>query len=161
MSPKVDPFEPRKSKTGKVRVQIFDANGEVVYRAYVENPDGSLRKAQLESFVAPNAQLQGLDLSGAILYWAYLDHADLSFANLSNADLRGANLDRTICRGTIFRDANLGRNNIGSRTSLRGADLSQAVLDGAVLTDAIYDSATQFPVSFDPAMHGMSHVDDL
>jgi hypothetical protein len=54
-------------------------------------------------------------LTGAVLYWASLGDADLSFADLSGADLRGAMLYRTICRGTKFCGANLGRDNLTHR----------------------------------------------
>ena len=120
-----------------------------------------LRGADLEGLVAPLGQLQGLDLSGATLYWASLGDADLSFADLSDADLRGAMLYRTRCRGTKFCRANLGRDNLNGRTDLKGADLSTVDLTDANLRDAIYDEATTFPSGFDPTAAGMTHVDHL
>lgn len=150
-----------RKKKQKAEIEIFDLTGEIVYRAYVDDPAQGLRGANLEGFAAPLAQLQGLDLSGANLYWASLGDADLSFANLSRADLRGATLDRAVCRQTNFRGANLGRDNLDGRSSIKGADLTGAVLDGAKLTDAVYDGMTRFPVGFDPQAHGMTHVDDL
>jgi uncharacterized protein YjbI with pentapeptide repeats len=150
-----------KAKKQKSEIAIFDSTGAVVHRAYVDDASAGLRGANLEGLVAPLGQLQGLDLSGATLYWASLGDADLSFANLSRADLRGAMLYRTICRGTNFSEANLGRDNLHGRTDLRGADLSTAILQGAILTDAVYDQATKFPPGFAPTESGMINVEDL
>lgn len=149
------------SKKQKANIEIFDATGDVVYRTYVEDPSRGLQGAVLEGFAAPLAQMQGLNLSGAKLYWASLGDADLSFANFSGADLRGATLDGAICRQTNFRDANLGRDNLNGRTSLKSADLTGAILDGAILSDVVYDNVTKFPAGFDPRKHGLTHVDDL
>jgi hypothetical protein len=111
--------------------------------------------------VAPLGQLQGLDLTGATLYWASLGDADLSFADLSRADLRGAMLYRTKCRGTKFCEANLGRDALHGRTNLKGADLSTADLRGAILAGAVYDDETKFPEGFVPSEAGMTHVEEL
>ena len=149
----------RTSKSGKVRLEIFDATGEVVYRAYIEDGSKGLRGAKLESFVAPFAQLQGLDMSGASLYWASLGGADMSFADLSDTDLRGASLDEAICHSTKFRGANFGRSNVGGAASLRGTDLSTADLEGANLDGAMFDSSTLFPPGLDPIARGMIRVE--
>jgi uncharacterized protein YjbI with pentapeptide repeats len=148
-------------ENAKLPVEIFDATGEVVYRAYVKDPTQGLRGASLESFVAPLAQLQGLDLSNSTLYWACLSDADLSFAKLAGAEMRGAILDGAICRHTDFRGADLSRDNLGGRTSLKGADLSNAFLERALLTDAVFDGTTKFPEDFDPKAAGMVHMRDL
>jgi uncharacterized protein YjbI with pentapeptide repeats len=145
----------------KAELAIIDVIGRVVHRAYVDDASNGLRGANLEGLVAPLGQLQALDLTGANMYWASLGDADLSFANLSNTDLRGATLDRARCRGTIFRGCNMGRDNLGGRTILRGADLSTADLQGAILDGAVYDDETKFPPTFDPRAHGMVHVGDL
>jgi uncharacterized protein YjbI with pentapeptide repeats len=150
-----------KPKKQKSQISIFDATGAVVHRAYVDDPSEGLRGANLEGLVAPLGQLQGIDLTGARLYWASLGDADLSFADLSRADLRGAMLYRTICRGTKFCDANLGHDNMQGRTDLKGADLSTADLRGAILTDAVYDHGTKFPPGFDPEKAGMTSLEDL
>ena len=150
----------RTSKSGKSRIEIFDATGDVVYRAYVADASQGLRGAQLEAFGAPLAQLQGLDMSGASLYWASLGGADLSFADLSGADLRGASLDKAVCRSTNFRNADFGRGNIGGAASLRGADLSTANLEGANLQGVVFDSETLFPQGFDPRRRGMVLAED-
>jgi uncharacterized protein YjbI with pentapeptide repeats len=153
----------KKDKIIKERsaLAIIDNTGNTVHRIYVEDASVGLRGANLEGIVASTGQFQGLDLSGANLYWASLGEADFSFANLSRADLRGAKLYGAICRSTKFCGANLGRDNVGGRTSLRGADLSTADLTGANLTGAIYDDLTIFPPGFDPARSGMIHVDEL
>ena len=148
-------------KKSKADLVIFDATGRVLRRISVKDPSIGLRGADLSGLAAPLGQLQGLDLSGANLYWASLGDADLSFANLSDSDLRGAALYRTTCRNTNFRRANLGRDNLGGRTNLRGSDLTTAELAGAILDGAVYDDATKFPKEFKPAERGMVHVDDL
>jgi uncharacterized protein YjbI with pentapeptide repeats len=148
-------------KKAKSELAIIDATGRVLHRAFVENPVDGLKGADLSGLMAPLGQFQGLDLSGAYMYWATLGDADLSFANLSSADLRGAMLDRAKCTSTNFRGCNMGRDNLGGRTILRGADLSTADLQGARLDGAVYDDETRFPPRFDPHSHGMTHVDDL
>jgi uncharacterized protein YjbI with pentapeptide repeats len=149
------------SKKVKSDLAIVDATGRVLRRVRVKDPSMGLRGADLSGLAAPLGQLQGLDLSGANLYWASLGDADLSFTNLSGADLRGAALYRATCRNTNFRGANLGRDNLGGRTSLRGADLSTAELADANLDGAVYDDTTKLPPRFDPGKHGMIHIDDL
>jgi RHS repeat-associated protein len=148
-------------KKRKAQLSIIDATGDVVHTAYVDDPSKGLRRADLQGLVAPLGQLQGLDLTAANLYWASLGDADLSFANLSRADLRGATLDRAICRGTNFTGANLGRDNLGGSTSLKGADLETAILHECTMLGAVYDDATRFPPKFDPTAAGMIHVGDL
>jgi uncharacterized protein YjbI with pentapeptide repeats len=149
------------TKKVKTELAITDAMGRVLHRAYVDNPADGLRGADLSGLNAPLGQLQGLDLSGAYMYWASLADADLSFANFSNADLRGAALDRAKCTSTSFRGCNMGRDNLGGRTILRGADLSTADLRDTILDGAVYDDDTRFPTRFDPTRHGMTHIDDL
>lgn len=142
-------------------IQIFDATGVVVHRLYVDDPSLGLRGANLEGLIAPLGQFQGLDLSKCNLYWASLADADLSFAVLTEADLRGANLCRTKCRNTVFRKANLGRDNLGGRTMLQGADLQYALLHDCNLEGAVFDDTTKFPLGFNPHEVGMVHVDEL
>jgi uncharacterized protein YjbI with pentapeptide repeats len=142
-------------------IDIRDATGEVIYKAYVDDPSEGFRGANLEGFVAPLGQLQGLDFTGATMYWASLGDADLSFATFAGASLRGAILDGAACRHTSFRGADLSKDNLGGRTSFRGADLSSADLEGATLTDAVFDDMTKFPDGFDPRSHGMVHCEDL
>jgi uncharacterized protein YjbI with pentapeptide repeats len=150
-----------KKRQSRSELAIFDATGRVVHHARVADPAAGLRGADLTGLCAPLGQLQGLDLTGATLYWASLGDADLSFANLSDADLRGAMLYRTVCRGTKLCRANLGRDNLNGRTDLKGADLSTADLTNAILKDAVYDHDTKFPPGFDPGAAGMTHVQDL
>ncbi len=149
------------AKKTRAELVIFDAAGDIVHRAYVEDPSAGLRGANLEGLSAPLGQLQGLDLSDAQLYWAGLYGADLSFANFSRADLRGAILARTKCTSTNFRAANLGRDNLGGRTSVVGADFRTADLEQANLEGAVYDFETQFPDAFSPVSRGMVHMDSL
>lgn len=60
-------------------------------------------------------------------------------------NLRHARLRRpAICQQTNFCDANLGRDNLNGRTSLKSADLTGAILDGTILSDVVYDDVTKF-----------------
>ena len=63
------------------------------------------------------ANLRGVDLRDADLYYAYLRDANLCDANLCDSDLRGANLCGADLRGANLRDADLRGAN------LRGANL--------------------------------------
>jgi hypothetical protein len=45
-------------KKAKAELVIFDATGDVVHRAYVEDPSAGLRGANLEGLSAPLGQLQ-------------------------------------------------------------------------------------------------------
>jgi uncharacterized protein YjbI with pentapeptide repeats len=107
------------------------------------------------------AQLQGLDLSDAKMYWAVLTGADLSFANLSRTDLRGAVLDDAICRHANFSLANLGRDQFNKGSSICGTDFSGAELTGANLKGAIYDDKTKFPDGFELNSHELVHLSTL
>jgi hypothetical protein len=107
--------------------------------------------------------LSGKDMHGSILTGADLSsadlRADLSFARLSTSDLTDANLTGANLRGAIMNEADL------SGADLSGADLSFASLiganlDGASLIGTKYDSATKWPVNFDPKAAGAILVDD-
>jgi hypothetical protein len=103
-------------------------------------PAGSSTATQDCTNIAPLADLQGCDfsgasfplgnltavnLSGADLTGAYLFGANLTTANLKGADLTGADLRTANLTGADFTDANL-----------TGADLTAAAFAGATFTDA-------------------------
>ncbi len=97
--------------------------------------------------------LNGANLSGAVLYETDLSCAVLIGANLSHAELRDANLSYTRLyyadlSYVRFESANLSRAQLYetdlSRANLVGANLSGAELDGANLSDAELRSA-KFP----------------
>jgi hypothetical protein len=69
---------------------------------------------------------------------ANLREANLREANLREADLSGANLSNIALSGA----------------NLRGANLSISCLTGAYIRKAIYNSATKWPVGFDPEKAG-------
>lgn len=146
------------NKRSRTDLEIFDIDGNVVHRAYVDDVAQGLRGADLGGIIAPYGQLQGLDLTGANLYWATLRSADLSHSILDGCDLRGAILEKARCRSTSFRNADLGLDNLGGATDLRGADLSAAKLSGAKLAGALYDQNTLFPTDFSPVSAGMISV---
>jgi uncharacterized protein YjbI with pentapeptide repeats len=98
------------------------------------------------------------NLSGANLYWAYAPNVNFSGACLRAASLRGAALRGANLTGADLRDADLSPNNLGSRTDLQFADLTEAVFEGANFSQAEYNDRTRFPSDFDPALHGMVKV---
>jgi|APHM01.1.fsa_nt_gi Uncharacterized low-complexity proteins len=101
------------------------------------------------------ADLLGVDLSGAVLRGADLSEADLGYADLSGAVLRGADLSKadlfqTDLSETVLRDADLSEANLDladltgtvltnarlTSANLSEADLSDADLSGAGLSEA-------------------------
>jgi uncharacterized protein YjbI with pentapeptide repeats len=84
--------------------------------------------------------LQGVDLSGAVLRDASFKRADLSAANLSGADARRAKFVSAVLHETRFDDANLVQADLTKAdligASLRNVDLTRARLFRADLSDA-------------------------
>lgn len=101
--------------------------------------DGTLERAHLN-----DADLEGIDLSGAALPYAYLGMANVQRANLSAADLRGVNFYHTRLEGADLRGCDL-RGAKFVRARLRGADLTGANLTGAILNSIDADSTTILP----------------
>ena len=79
--------------------------------------------------------LQGVDLSRAILPKAVLTQIDLRRATLSDADLRGTTLTQAHLGGAFLSQANL-EGAFLPEANLKGADLRKANLKGADLTGA-------------------------
>jgi uncharacterized protein YjbI with pentapeptide repeats len=140
-----------------------------------------------------DATLKNAKLGKANLQGTNLTDADLTGADFTEADLSGANLQDAMISGAYFLRANLAKANfkgtkklnIGSVTSLRGADLRkvelsggatgidfrEADLRGARLKDvysladarikrAKYDRTTIWPADFDPQQAGLTLVDE-
>jgi uncharacterized protein YjbI with pentapeptide repeats len=84
------------------------------------------------------ADLHGVDMRGARLYYVNLAGAILSGTELHGADLRG----------TILKQADL------QSANLCGAVLRHTDLTGEKLTGARYDARTRWPTGFDPLRHG-------
>lgn len=95
-------------------------------RIGLQAPGVDMHNASMASMRLDDANLQGANLSFAILQLASLKGANLMLANLEGAHLHAVNL-----RGANLMLANL-RN-----VSLLDADLSGANLRGANLTDAL------------------------
>ncbi len=110
----------------------------------------NLRKARLQ-----DAQLNGIDLRGAVLDDARLEGAELGASLLTGANFSNAHLDRADLTGAQAQGANFlvaslqGADLSGaqlqsadlSSTSMQGAVLSFAHLQGAVLRDADLEGA--------------------
>lgn len=102
------------------------------------------------------ANINGLDLDGAVfvkssLKLAFCKGCSLAGADFSGANMRGVNLEGCDLRGAVFRDANLeGAHMLGA--DLTGADFSGANLklanfDGATLRDADLGGAKKLRAS--------------
>jgi len=136
-------------------VQILDEFGEVL-KVYTV-PQG---KTQFEGVSWKGAYLYGAQLGGACfkdadLYWAGFFMAHLDGADFENANLRGVDLKQASCVGANFRGADLGKDSLGGRSQLQGADFTGAILNHVTLDGAEYDKETKFPTGFDPTSHGM------
>lgn len=91
------------------------------------------------------ANLNGLNLDGAVfakaaLKLAFCKGCSLVGADFSEANMRGVNLEGCDLRGAVFRDANLeGAHMLGADLTgadFAGANLKLANFDGAILRDA-------------------------
>ena len=112
-----------------------------------------------ESDVMPDlgwANLNGLDLDGAVfakssLKLAFCRGCSMVGADFSGANMQGANLEGCNLRGAVFRDANLeGAHMLGADLTgadFAGANLKLANLDGAVLRDADLTGARKLRAS--------------
>lgn len=105
-----------------------------------------------------SANLGGADFRGANLSQSDLRSADLRRTQLSDVDLSGANLFQAILFGarvdaaTDFAGTNLQGTDMRVDESVNS--LSTATFD----SNTSYDSATLFPVGFDPDAHGLTYV---
>ncbi len=102
------------------------------------------------------ANLNGLDLRGAVfakssLKLAFCKGCSMVGADFSGANMRGANLEGCDLRGAVFRDANLeGAHMLGADLTgadFTGANLKLANLDGATLRDADLTGARKLRAS--------------
>lgn len=102
------------------------------------------------------ANLNGLDLDGAVftksvLKLAFCKGCSLVGADFSGANLRGVNLEGCDLRGAVFKDTNLeGAHLLGADLSgadFAGANLKLANFDGAVLRDADLSGARKLRAS--------------
>ena len=102
------------------------------------------------------ANINGLDLDGAVftksaLKLAFCKGCSLVGADFSGANLRGINLEGCDLRGAVFRDANLeGAHMLGADLTgadFAGANLKLANFDGAILRDADLTSAKKLRAS--------------
>ena len=110
------------------RIEIKNRfNGSVIYTSAKTNYKEAAEEANLGG-----VNLSGADLSEANLYGANLYRANLRGANLSGAALYGANLSEANLGGADLHGANLGEADLGGanlyRANLRGADLGGADL---------------------------------
>ena len=113
-----------------------------------EGADAWNRWRKEEPDVLPDlgwANINGLDLDGAVftksvLKLAFCKGCSLVGADFSGANLRGVNLEGCDLRGAVFRDANLeGAHMLGADLTgadFAGANLKLANFDRAILRDA-------------------------
>lgn len=121
--------------------------------------------AKLIGCILTNAYMEGASFCDSILDHANLENADLYMCFLLNTSLRHTNLSNALMLGTNLQDANLyganltkanlGLSNIGSRTKLQGANLSETIILDTDFTGAEFDNKTIFPKNFNPMTSGM------
>jgi uncharacterized protein YjbI with pentapeptide repeats len=151
--------------THRMRTQINDLSGNPICECkgglvgarliYLKLQQADLRGLVLEGASFIGSDLTGADLSGADIYWGWFMGANLTDAKLRGARLSGADFTEAWLVRADLSGANLGTDNVGGSTSLKGANLSDAILDDANLTGAIYDRLTRFPDGFSPVLAGM------
>jgi uncharacterized protein YjbI with pentapeptide repeats len=106
-----------------------------------------------------DGNLQGVDFSGADLYWTCMFRAKCNGCNFRKARLAGVNLDAADLRSADFTGAYVSYDNVGGATHLEGADLRGAKLRDADLRGATYSCQTQFPDGFSPESAGMMRIE--
>lgn len=123
------------------RLQQADLTAAQLTRANLSN-------ALLDQANFSQARLVGSNFKGAFLVEAKLTQARLDSANLTYASLLDADLSGASLVGADLRCA-----------ALQGANLADADLRDVRLTGALYDQSTQFPQSFDKAIHNLVQMD--
>lgn len=146
-------------------MEIKNAQGQIIFecdddfrKADLDDVDLSgamLENAKLEGVVWCGTNLSSAHLKAANFYWAILFTSNLSYADLQEVDFRGADLKEVNFQGANLMKANFGRDNLDGSTQLQGANLSQAQTQGAIFKGAEYDTRTVFPELFDPEKEGM------
>jgi uncharacterized protein YjbI with pentapeptide repeats len=146
-------------------MEIKNSQGEIIFQC-----DGDFRKADLDDIDLSGAMLENANLEGVVwcgtnlsranlkaadFYWAILFTSNFSYADLQEAQFRGADLKEVNFQGANLMKANFGRDNLGGSTQLQGANLSQAQTRDAIFEGAEYDTRTVFPELFDPTKEGM------
>jgi uncharacterized protein YjbI with pentapeptide repeats len=112
--------------------------------------------AQRPPVLLSNSDMNGFDLQGANLRYAYLEATDLGRANLAGADmsysvlfdanLKDANLKGAILENAMVAGANLKGTNLHG-ANFEGATLAQADLTGAKgITEDQLEQQTQHPI---------------
>lgn len=113
------------------------------------------------------ANLNGLNLDGAVfvkssLKLAFCKGCSLAGADFSGANLRGVNLEGCDLRGAVFRNTNLeGAHMVGADLSgadFAGANLKLANFDGAVLRDADLSGARKLRA---PQLFHLKDIENL
>ncbi|MBC1196802.1 pentapeptide repeat-containing protein [Microcystis aeruginosa BLCCF158] len=111
-----------------------------------------LQGVDLSLAILPNAVLTQTNLRGAIL-----NDANLSGAILYSADLRETWFRQAYLREAYLRQADLRQANL-RQANLTEADLTGADLKGADLTGAIYSDGTKWPDGYDPQKSGALRI---
>lgn len=107
-------------------------------RYWINLRNAELQGADLTGAILRKADFRGANLEGAKLVEAHLEGADLSGAFLRNADLKGVYLSEAVLHKTNFFDA-----------IIQNADLKKAQLQGANFRGARMESADLYQVQHD------------
>lgn len=108
--------------------------------------------AELSEKNLSGADLSGANFSEANLYYTNLQQANLSGANLFRAHFDEANLHRADLSGANLREAHLSWWDLGGRTDLSSADLTEADLTGADLRNSNLSFANLTRTNFSRAL---------
>lgn len=147
-------------------IEVKNANGDVIF--IYQNGDTfddadlsgvNLSGAILEGRTFFGTNMSGANLEGADFYWAVMVGVNLRNANLRNASLLGCDLKESDLRNADLTGANLGTDNLGGSTQLEGANLKGCKTNGTIFFRAIYNAATQLPDGFDPVAHEMRYYE--
>ncbi len=112
-----------------MEIEIRSIVGDLLFRG---------RPTRLYGASLACADMQGMSLTGRRMFRLGLVHADLS-----QADLRGSRLNGSDLSGASLFGADL-----------RGTDLRRTVLTGVDLEQSWIDTATRWPLGFDPIAYG-------
>jgi uncharacterized protein YjbI with pentapeptide repeats len=143
--------------------ELRDSSGKVILTQIdaIETLDdrdltGAILDAiQADGLVCMGTKFDSASFKGADLYWMVAIQASFRNASFEDCTFRGANLSCAVFGGALLRRTKFLLDNLGGRTDLSAADLSNAIIEDADFRGASYDEDTKFPYGFDPTAAGL------